>query len=56
MPGYHIYDDGELMGAVSEILEGKDKYSEERNNMRKLYHKFDDGDSSKRVVDLLKIK
>ena len=56
LPGYHIYDDGELMGAVSEILEGKDKYSEERNNMRKLYHKFDDGDSSKRVVDLLKIK
>lgn len=51
MPGYHVYSINELEKSIEEILQGLDKYSEQRKMVIDKYHTFKDGNSSKRVLD-----
>jgi len=52
-PGYRVNQPNQLYQAISEILDGKDKYAELRNFVRKLNYNFIDNKSCERVVKLL---
>ena len=56
MPGYHVYNMKELEDSIEEISVGLDKYVQERAEIRPQYHKYLDGMSAKRVLDVLGIK
>lgn len=56
MPGYHVYSQAELEESISEIMSGKDKYKLVRNRIINNYHTFKDGNSSKRILNLIGIK
>lgn len=51
MPGYHVYNIDELKTSMEEILNGIDKYSEQRSKIVDKYHKYKDGNSAKRILD-----
>ena len=55
MKGYHVYNQKELEESISEIIDGADKYKEERHAVLKDYHKFTDGNSARRVMDAVKL-
>lgn len=52
-PGYHIYNKKELLSAIDEVLEGVDKYIEVRKELLPLMHKYQDGNSSKRIASYI---
>ncbi|MCL8206340.1 CDP-glycerol glycerophosphotransferase family protein [Ligilactobacillus agilis] len=56
MPGYHIYNYDEFIKAISEASSERDLYSEERYKVLPMYHKFRDGNSSRRVLEFLNIE
>lgn len=56
MPGYHVYNQKELEESILEILQGIDSYKEERKKLLPLYHKYNDGKSSQRVLNAIGIK
>lgn len=53
MAGHHVYNVEELENAIDEICCGVDKYAEDRARVRKEYHTYPDGNSSKRIVEHL---
>jgi len=53
-PGYKIMSYLELENALSEIIEGKDRFSESRQFVRDLSYNYIDGNSSRRVTNLIK--
>ena len=55
MKGYHVYNQKELEESISEIIDGADKYKEERHAVLKDYHKFTDGNSARRVMDAVEL-
>lgn len=56
MPGYHVYSVADLEESLDEIcVHETDKYRSERQAAKKHYHKYLDGDSSKRILELLGI-
>lgn len=55
MPGDHVYDIGELEKSVDKIVDKIDDHKEKRNKLLKGFHKYQDGNSSKRILDYLKI-
>lgn len=55
MPGYHVYTVDELKSAVTEICEGEDFFAEDRRKLTGQYHKYLDGNSSRRVIELLNL-
>lgn len=56
MVGYHIFAEKELYAALKDILEGKDIYKSDRKKILPLFHKYQDGNSSKRICDYLDLK
>lgn len=50
-PGYHVFDKQELLLALGEILNGIDTYAEERNKILPLMHKYQDGNSCRRIAE-----
>lgn len=55
MAGYHVYNIDEMKEALTQIIAGKDIYIQERNNILNKMHKYQDGNSSKRILDYLNI-
>lgn len=55
MPGDHVYDIGQLEKSVDKVVDKIDDHKEERNKLLKGFHKYQDGNSSKRILDYLKI-
>lgn len=55
MPGDHVYDIGQLEKSVDKIVDKIDDHKEKRNKLLKGFHKYQDGNSSKRILDYLKI-
>lgn len=51
MPGYHIYNVKELLNSIDEICSGVDVYSKDRELIIPKYHKYLDGNSSKRILN-----
>lgn len=56
MKGYHVFNKEQLENSLNEIVSGVDKYKEERKEILPEYHTYTDGNSSKRVLDLIGIK
>lgn len=56
MKGYHIYNQKELEESISEIAEGIDKYKDDRHAVMKDFHTYTDGDSARRVMDVIGIQ
>ena len=55
MPGHHVYNSQELKNSIKEIVQGIDRFSNERKKIINLYHKYQDGDSSLRILNFLNI-
>ena len=55
MPGDHVYNIDELKAAIERLLNGEDKYRKERNELLPLFHTYQDGNASKRILDHLGI-
>lgn len=55
MVGYHIFEEKELYNALEDIIEEKDIYRTERNDILPLFHKYQDGNSSQRISEYLKL-
>lgn len=51
--GNYLYNVSDIKQFIKNVIEDKDIKNEEREKALKRYHKYIDGDSSKRVVDLL---
>lgn len=56
MPGYHVYNIKELKKSIEEISSNLDRYMQKRMEILPKYHKYLDGMSSSRVLDVLGIK
>ncbi len=55
MAGYHVYNVEELGRAVAEICHGVDCYKKSRSNIIGNFHKYVDGNSSKRIIEYLEL-
>ena len=53
MKGHHIYCIKDLEDSILELVKGLDRYKEDRNNVIHYFHKYIDGESSKRIVEYL---
>lgn len=51
MPGPHITQYSELELFIKAIAEGKDEYADERNNLNRFINYYNDGNSSRRVLE-----
>ena len=51
MKGYHVYSQKELVESISEIVEGIDKYRDDRESVMKDYNTYIDGNSARRVMN-----
>ena len=49
--GHHVYTKDELLGAIRELADGYDYYKEERKKILPIMHKYQDGNSCKRIAD-----
>lgn len=56
MPGYHVYNINDLQSSLIEISNGIDKFKADRSKLLKLYHEYNDGNSSKRILNFLSIE
>lgn len=52
-PGDHVYDKDQLFHAINDVLDGKDKFREDREKVTPLMHKYKDGNSSKRITEFI---
>lgn len=55
MPGDHVYTVDELEKSVDKVLNKVDDHKEERNKLLNGFHRYQDGNSSKRILDYLNI-
>lgn len=55
MPGMIIKKKDDLIDFVNNIIDEKDEYKQKRLEMKELFHKYYDGNSSKRIVDFFKL-
>jgi len=53
LKGYHVKSIIELENAIDEISNGIDRFKNEREESIALFHKYKDGNASKRLVELL---
>ena len=56
LPAEYIYNYKDLVKFVKNIAKGKDVTKKRRNEMLKVYHKYTDGLSGKRIVDMIEGK
>ena len=52
-PKIYCYD--ELLGFLKDVSEEKDSYKEQRENLCRRIYKYTDGNSSKRIVEFMKL-
>ena len=52
-PGYHVYNKDDLFTAIRELSDGRDLYKEERMKLLPVMHKYQDGNSCKRIVEFI---
>lgn len=55
MPGAIIQNTQNLKDFIDDVLSNKDDYKKERKKIKDLYHKYDDNNSSKRIVEFFDI-
>ncbi len=55
LAGYHVFNLQELRSSMQDIIEGLDNSREERKRLIDLFHTYQDGYSSKRIVEFLKL-
>lgn len=55
MPGEKIYNYEELIKFLEDIMNGKDKYKEERNRVNNLANEYQDGNNCRRLLKFLNI-
>lgn len=55
MPGHKIYNKEQLAKFINDICSNNDLYLEDRKKMVELCHKYRDGNSSKRILEFLKL-
>lgn len=53
LPGPHVNTINEFRNAIQEVASGEDHYFEKRKDATKLFHKFQDGNSSKRIIEYI---
>lgn len=51
MPGKHLYNVDDLCQFIEDVCKNRDVYQEDRNRIKKIFHKFDDDKSAYRVVN-----
>jgi CDP-glycerol glycerophosphotransferase (TagB/SpsB family) len=51
LAGSHIYNYEDLVNFLEEVLNEEDKFKNERNEIKKIYHKYYRFDSSKRITE-----
>jgi len=56
MPGEIIKNEKDLIKYIEKVLTGKDEYKEEREKIKKIYHKYEDNNSSSRVAEFFGIR
>ena len=54
--GYHTYDRTQLIDAISDVKKGNDPFKNSREELVKKLNLFTEGNSSKRILDLMGIK
>ena len=54
LPAEYIYNYSDLEKFIKNVCQGKDTKREERNKKRGIYIKYNDGNTSKRIVEVLK--
>ena len=52
-PGHKVFNIAELKKALNEVFI-EDQYKEKRLEIKNLYHKYTDGNSSKRIIEIIK--
>lgn len=53
-PGPHVFNKDELLAALKETITGKaDMFKKQREDLLSVMHKYNDGDSSKRIVEFI---
>ena len=52
-PGHHVFNKEELFKAIEDIAKGLDPYKEQRHDLLPIMHKYQDGNSCKRIVDYI---
>jgi CDP-glycerol glycerophosphotransferase (TagB/SpsB family) len=55
MPGEKITTIDELFKFINDVIEGNDKFYEERKRINDLANKYKDGDSTKRIIEFLEL-
>lgn len=55
MPGYKVRTKEEFFDALNDFSTGVDRYKSERERIRRVVHKYNDGDACKRVLELSKM-
>ncbi len=53
MPGYHVYNPTQLIGAMGEVINNQDRYAIERTCISKEFHYYRDGNSAHRIASHL---
>ena len=51
-PGPMVRNWEEMKVALTNTMEGKDEYEQKRNILRKIFHKYEDGNSTQRTVNM----
>lgn len=52
-PGYHVFNKPQLIEAISKTIDGEDPYIEKRHALLSIMHKYQDGNSCKRIAEYI---
>lgn len=52
-PGHHVFNKDELFKALLDVVRNLDPYEKQRNELMPLMHKYQDGHSSKRIIEYI---
>ena len=53
MPGHIVYNQEEFMGFIQDVIEGKDPYKSERENISNLFYAYHDENGSRRLAEYM---
>ncbi|EKY3196908.1 CDP-glycerol glycerophosphotransferase family protein, partial [Cronobacter turicensis] len=53
-PGDKVNNQNSLLESIDKIISGNDEYTERRGQVNSIINKYDDANSSQRVVELMK--
>lgn len=52
-PGHHVFNKNDLFKAIEAVCNGEDPYKTTRRELLPVMHKFQDGNSSKRIIEYI---